>query len=403
MRILCVNSVISEFGGVEYAAMNLARGLASRGHEVHFLGALGQRSKLAPSSIEHETNELDRCGDIVLHQRKFDRPYRLGERRNVITKAIWHLRDLADPANEKIFSQVLRQVKPDVIILHNLTAVGKNIWRPIRKSNVPCLQWIHDLGLVCFNFSRFKSGRQCARLCTACRIQKVFRFSLIYGAKNFAFVSPSRATMQDTERFADLSAWRREVIPYPNTYVVKPKIWDRDAEPRLLYVGRLDPPKGVEMMLRAAQRALSVKKFRLDILGAGTLDELLRRAYSGSPWVEFHGSVDQETIAEFMSRATALLVPSVWRETFGIVVAHALFAGLPVLGSRTGGIVELIADGQTGRLLPPGDELAWSDAIVEVVSNIEQTMAWSEEFEGLRAGSTPNCYLMLVRGYCRTW
>lgn len=379
MRILCVNSVISEFGGIEYAAMNLARGLARRGHELHFLGAQGQRTKIGPALKDTIIDELDRDSNVWFHQRRFYRPYRLDQRGNLLTKAIWHLRDLAAPANEWIFYQVLQDVRPDVIILHNLTAVGKNIWRPIKKSRIPCLQWIYDLGLICLNSARFRSGRQCSGLCVACRMQTSFRLSLISKATNFAFVAPSYATLRDTEKYADLSAWRREVIPYPNAYVVKPKIWNTAAEPRLLYVGRLDPSKGVEMMLRAAERAQTKRKFHIDILGAGSLDELLRRTYSGSPWITFHGSVNQESIAEFMSLAIVLLVPSVWRETFGIVVAHAMFAGLPVLGSRIGGIVELISDGQTGRLLPPGDEEEWSVAIVEVLDNIEQTIAWSEE------------------------
>jgi glycosyltransferase involved in cell wall biosynthesis len=130
-------------------------------------------------------------------------------------------------------------------------------------------------------------------------------------------------------------------------------------------------------MIRAAERARRKIKFQLDILGAGTLSGALTKKYSGSEWIKLHGSVDQETIADFMSRATALLVPSIWREAFGIVVAHALFAGLPVLASRIGGIPELVSDRKNGRLLPPGDEVAWSDAIIETLTNPAQINAWS--------------------------
>jgi len=378
MKILCVHSVISEFGGVEYAAMNLARGLADRGHEVHFLGAQGQRTNLGPGLDENLTDHFDELRKIWFHQRKFPRPFRLGERHNLADKVIWHLRDVADPINERIFNEVLQQVAPDVIVLHNLTAVGKNIWRPIRESEIPCMQWVHDLGLICFNMSRFRHGKQCSGLCTACRIQKWFRFSLISGAKNFAFVAPSYATLKDTENYANLAAWRRVVIPCPNRYIVKPRARPSEGQsPRLLYVGRLDPSKGVEPMLHAAERARGKIKFNLDVLGAGTIGDALIQKYSKLEWIKFHGSVDQETVADFMSRAVALLVPSVWREAYGIVAAHALFAGLPVLASRIGGLPELISDRQTGRLLPPGDETAWADAIIETLTNVEQTDAWS--------------------------
>jgi glycosyltransferase involved in cell wall biosynthesis len=78
-----------------------------------------------------------------------------------------------------------------------------------------------------------------------------------------------------------------------------------------------------------------------------------------------------------MSRATVLLVPSLWLETVPGVAVHALFAGLPVLGSRIGGIPEHVVDGVTGRLLPPGDESSWSAEIACVVRDRQQIAAWS--------------------------
>jgi glycosyltransferase involved in cell wall biosynthesis len=377
MRILCVNSIISEFGGVEFAAMNLAHGLAARGHQVHFLGAQGQKALSGPSHQKAAAMEQNRFGKIRVHYRVFPRRYALGVNGNYLSKALWHIQDLADPANERTFSEVAREVAPDVIILHNITAIGLNIWRPIRKSGTPCIQVIHDLSLICFNMSQFRSGRHCSGLCVPCRLQKWFRFSLIRGASNFVFVAPSRATLNGIERYAPLSAWRTEVISNPNAFFVKPRNWQASDKPRFLYVGRLDPSKGVDMMLRAAQAAQTVVPFNLDILGAGTLEQSLRQSYANSHWVRFHGVVSQEAIADFMSRATALLVPSLWLETVPGVAVHALFAGLPVIASRIGGIPEHIEDGLTGRLLPPGDEKAWSDEIARIAVDPQQIAAWS--------------------------
>jgi len=377
MRILCVNSIISEFGGVEFAAMNLAHGLADRGHEVHFLGAQGQKASLRPSDQKIAATGQDNLGKIRLHYRAFPRPYALGENGTLLRKAIWHIQDLMDPANEHTFSKVVHEIEPDLIILHNLPAIGLNIWRTIRKSGTPCIQVIHDLGLICLNMSQFRSGRLCSGLCFACRLQKWFRFSLIRGASNFSFVAPSRATIHGIERYAPLSSWRTEIISNPNTFLVKPRTWQESDRPRLLYVGRLDPSKGVDMMLRAAQAAQTMVPFELDILGSGMLEHSLRQVYANSRWVRFHGSVDQQTIADFMSRATVLLVPSLWLETVPGVVVHALFAGLPVVASRIGGIPEHIEDQITGRLLPPGDEKAWSAEIARIVTNPGQITKWS--------------------------
>lgn len=173
-------------------------------------------------------------------------------------------------------------------------------------------------------------------------------------------------------------------------------------KPKLLYIGRLEASKGVEMMLRAAYAARGAADFHLDILGTGVLEQRLRQSYSQAAWVTFHGSVDQETVAEFMSQATVLLVPSLWLETVPGVAVHALFAGLPVLGSRIGGIPEHVADGRTGRLLPPGDENAWSAEIVRVVADNQQVMAWSaaclEVAQRFDPASALDKYEQLMRG-----
>ena len=375
MKVLCVNSVYSQFGGVEIAAINLASGLADRGHEVHFLAAKGHKAQLAPSNGGTVNSEQRHTTKIHCHYRKFPRTHPLGENHGFLRKFLWHVQDLVHPTNEALFAEVLGRVQPHVIILHNITAVGLNIWRPIRKSGIPCIQVVHDLSLICLNMSRFRAGRQCSGLCTACRIQKLFRFSLITDAPNFAFVSPSHATLQEIERYVDLSSWTKQVISNPNDFFVKPR--KGSMKPRLLYIGRLDAAKGVDVMLRSADLAHQSVEFELDILGAGSLEQSLRQKYRDATWLKFHGSVDQDTVAEFMSQATALLVPSLWLETVPGVAVHALFAGLPVLGSSIGGIPEHVVDGKTGRLLPPGDEKAWSDEIVRVVTDKEQVVTWS--------------------------
>jgi glycosyltransferase involved in cell wall biosynthesis len=200
---------------------------------------------------------------------------------------------------------------------------------------------------------------------------------MIAGARNFAFVSPAHATLQEITRFADLSAFRQAVIPYPNTFFVKPKKVTEGQKAKLLYVGRLDPSKGLRMLLSAASVARRTVLFELDVLGTGSLEKELRQAYQQCDWVKFHGNVPQESVAEFMSRSTVLLVPSQWLENAPLVIMHALFAGLPVLGSSIGGIPEYVDDGRTGRLLPPDDELAWSTEIARVVADPTQLANWS--------------------------
>jgi glycosyltransferase involved in cell wall biosynthesis len=375
VRILCVNSTISERGGAELSALNLAIGLADRGHEVHFLGA--EVDEVDSTKWNDETSTAARRGMLYCHYRKFPRIYPLGEKHGGIRKFLWHLQDLIHPANEAIFAEVLKRTRPDAVILHNTTAIGSNVWRTICKRKIPCVQVIHDLGLVCLNKARFRAGRQCAGLCALCSVQKAIRVSLIGNSSHFTFVSPSRAMLDEIERYVDLSPWRKEVIANPNNYVVEQRDISKAKKPTLLYVGRLDPSKGVDFVLDSADQAHDLAEFDFDILGTGSLEASLRQKYAHKDWIRFRGYVDQKSIADFMSRATVILVPSLWLENAPGVVAHALFAGLPVLGSRIGGIPEYVVDGLTGRLLPPGDKTAWAAEIVRVVCNQDQVNAWS--------------------------
>ena len=374
MNILFVNGIISEFGGVEFAAMNLARGLVRRGHQLHFVGALGAQPQLRPKGQEPESAS----DHIHLHFEKFPRIYPLGEPRGGLAKMIWHVQDLLHPRNESIFKKCLHEIKPDIIVLHNITAVGLNIWRPIAKAKIPCIQVVHDLSLACMNMSRFRGGKACEGVCTACKIYKSIRFSMIDENSRFSFVAPSRGILEATSRYVDLSPWPQAVIPNANTFEVLPRQTALDP-PELLYVGRLDPSKGVSMMLEAASRARQNCRFKVNVLGAGSQEAELRARYAQADWVTFHGSVSQARVAEFMARARLLLIPSLWEETVPGVAVHALYAGLPAMGSRIGGIPEHIFEGKTGFLLPAGDIEAWRRGIEEALQNPAQLDVFGAE------------------------
>ena len=66
--------------------------------------------------------------------------------------------------------------------------------------------------------------------------------------------------------------------------------------------------------------------------------------------------------------ADALVVPSLWLETGPMVVLEAKAAGLPVIGSRLGGIAELVSEPEDGMLVPPGNVAAWTEAIMAMVT-----------------------------------
>lgn len=147
-------------------------------------------------------------------------------------------------------------------------------------------------------------------------------------------------------------------------------------EPRLVCVGRLIPVKGHDTLLRALAAARSeLPGLTLDVAGAGPLDAELRslaRRLAVAEAVRFLGHVTP--VAPALEAALALVVPS-RGEGFGMVALEAMERSRAVVASAVGGLPELVVEGETGVLVPPGDVVALRDALLEVASDPDRAAA----------------------------
>jgi glycosyltransferase involved in cell wall biosynthesis len=154
---------------------------------------------------------------------------------------------------------------------------------------------------------------------------------------------------------------------------------DRDG---VLFVGRLTPHKGIDRLLQALPAGAALR-----IAGSAGHDPrlperdypaLLRRLAQGRD-VTFLGPVPDPDLPELYRRATVLALPSVDRtcygrpvpvsELLGLVALEAMASGTPVVASRIGGLAEIVVDGETGFLVPPGDTRALGDRLARLVSD----------------------------------
>lgn len=148
---------------------------------------------------------------------------------------------------------------------------------------------------------------------------------------------------------------------------------------RLLYLGRWHPVKGVDVLVRAVKAISPEIPVTLSIHGVGDGVEerdyaaQIRRLAAGDPRIAIEPPVPRWRLALAMTRASALAVPSLWLETGPLVVLEAKAAGLPIVGSRLGGIAELVSEPEEGVLVPPGDVGAWTKAIRRMASDHAQT------------------------------
>jgi len=139
---------------------------------------------------------------------------------------------------------------------------------------------------------------------------------------------------------------------------------------KLVFLGRMAPEKGIDVLLRALR--LVKTRVELDIYGIGS-DIGNGISDIGNAKVRWLKPVKPEQVVETIRKYDALVVPSVWLETGPLVVLEAFAAGLPVIGSRLGGISEMVRNGENGLLFEPNDETQLALAIKKI-ENIKSNL-----------------------------
>ncbi|MGH7398101.1 MAG: glycosyltransferase [Candidatus Rokuibacteriota bacterium] len=195
-------------------------------------------------------------------------------------------------------------------------------------------------------------------------------------------------------------------------------------DPMLLYVGRLQPIKGLDTLLEAMA---AVPETAYLLIVGGEQDEpdgghgvVLRARVAElglDKRVRFLRAQPQRRLRLFYAAADATVMPSYY-ESFGMVALEAMACGSPVVGSRVGGLTTTIQDGVTGRLVPEGDPAALAAAITPLLGSAEgrrlgqQASRWAAEHRWpcvaeavcrLYSELRPAAERHLSRSLCRTW
>ncbi|MCZ6694905.1 MAG: glycosyltransferase [Acidobacteria bacterium] len=145
-------------------------------------------------------------------------------------------------------------------------------------------------------------------------------------------------------------------------------------------VGRLiEPKKGIPVFLAAARQiAEKLPDVRFVVVGDGPARELLEeRATSQGVAHRTTFAGERRDIPRVMDALDLLVQPSNW-EGFGLTLLEAMAVGRPVVATRVGGIPEVVLDGQTGTLVPPGDPTALAAACLDLLSDGERAARFGE-------------------------
>ena len=146
-----------------------------------------------------------------------------------------------------------------------------------------------------------------------------------------------------------------DAVVIPNGVRIPETVAEPAQPPEVLYVGRLSPEKNLDTLVEA------VGDLNLVVAGDGPLRDLVPHAL---------GAVPHDEVERLLERATVLVAPCE-REGFGLAAAEAMAFGRPVVAAAGGALLELVADGETGLLVPPRDAPALRAAVERLLGDPE--------------------------------
>lgn len=354
-------------GGATGSARYIAHGLAARGDEVVVITTARERRL-----------RVEREGDITVYSFLPWNLYWVGDKdRQPMWKRVpWQLLDVWNPHAYRVVRGILQRERPDVVHVNKLRGLSPSVWAAARAEGIPVVHTCRDYELFSPEGTlESRVGAWAERGAWFLRPYQWLRARLSRGVS--AATAPSRYTLDAHVRRGFFPRAIARVTP--NTHGMTLAELERvraesraaeGAEVRILYLGRLERVKGVDLLCEAVvRRASECPNLRLDVAGWGTLEATLRREYGTHPQITFHGAVFGGDKAGLLAASDAVAVPSVWPEVFGSVAVEAYAYGKPVIAARAGGLAELVCEGETGWLVEPGDVGALGEAVARIAVN----------------------------------
>lgn len=289
---------------------------------------------------------------------------------------------------------LVRRVRPTVVHFENtFPLVSPAAYYAVRSEGIPVVQTLHNYRLFCANAYFLRNGR----VCEDCLGKAIPWPALRYRCYRDSLLATGVVTtMQIFHRV--LGSWRKQVDRFialtefsrqkfiagglpAAKIVVKPNFLATDPgigagnEDYALFVGRLSPEKGLDILLKAWQKL--GQQIPLRIVGAGPLAEQVDTAAIQTPGVVVLGSCSNSIVLDLMRHARLLIFPSLWYEGFPRVILEALAVGLPVVASNLGSMSSLIEHKRTGLHFRPGD-------VQDLIMQIEWLLEHPDRLKAMR-------------------
>lgn len=317
-------------------------------------------------SFEDEASLLTSHGHEVLRFTRHNEEVKNLGAWNVAARAVW---------NEDAYRamrELIRSKRPGIVhITNTFPLLSPSVCYAAKHEGVPTVMALRNYRFFCLNGYFLRGGRVCEdclgkRLAWPGVLHGCYRNNRPASAVTAAVLNRYRKMWsgdQVIDQYFTLTEFARkkfiqggfeaERIQVKGGCVIPDSGLAPGGGGFAIFVGRLSPEKGVGTLLSAWSQL--ARPLPLKIIGDGPLAGTVRRAAQTNPAVEYLGYRPPEEVLSRIGEATCLIMPSLWYETFGRTVVESYSRGTPVIASRIGSLVELIAEGRTGLLFEPGN------------------------------------------------
>lgn len=379
MKILIVNKFLFQHGGSETYLFAVGQELQRQGHDVEYFG-MEHPERLVGNRAESYTPNMD------FHTGK-------------LRRLLYPFQIIYSRTARKRLRPVLEDFNPDVVHLNNFNyqltpSIIYEIIRYGKKEGkkIKILYTAHDVQLVCPNHLMRIPGN--GKLCQRCLAHGYFecvKNSCIHGSKIKSVLACMEAVLYKrlkTYKYIDCvicpSQFMEEQLNHREELRGKTRVLHNfssfdgremkkisGVRDYVIYFGRFSEEKGIRTLLKVCR---SLPDIPFVMVGSGPMEKEVNEIVN----VKNMGFQKGQDLIELIQRARFSIIPSEWYENCPFSVIESLSCGTPVIGSRIGGIPELIQEGKTGELFRTGDADELKDKVERLWNDEARVSSYSK-------------------------
>jgi len=364
MNILSVNKFFWKKGGSEAVFFTEKELLEKHGHQV------------IPFSMQHKNNLESDFSQYFVDEVDYTSGSAL-DKLNAAFKIIYSF-----DAKQKM-QHLLKEQRVHLSHFHIFQhQISPSVFAPLRKKGIPIILTLHDLKPICPNYQMYVNGEVCER-CKGRKFYNSFLNSCMKGSKAKSLISTVEMYFhylmgyyQNVDKYIAVSQFHRnkmiengfaptQIELLPNC--IDPQVFDYSDkdEGYAVFVGRLSKEKGVSTLIEAAELCPDIP---IKIIGTGPDEAQLKQSVQQKNLsnIEFLGYKTGDDLISVMANSSFSIITSIVYENCPMSILESFALGKPVIGSKIGGIPELINENIDGLTFTPGD----AESLAEKMQNL---------------------------------